>query len=957
MRRISLAVALLGAVAAAGCGGSGNSSGTTSNRGTPGSTFTVTVRQPTGGTIRSGYMNGSTFTANNLIICGTAGTLCAADFPWDPSLANSVVALQATADTGKIIEGWAGDCTGSAALCVLSGNADKFVLARFSAPDAIAGHPNWEPAVAGTQVHVTAMRTFAFQCNKCHGLNWTGVGIAPSCYGCHNLDTLTVADPVTATTQGPHFDAAGFGGHATTTCGRCHTSSGFLDWLGVDGSQPNYLGTVNAIDATPTAGPFTCKTCHNGVSDPYYGTLDQRRFVSGKIVSTDGISALCSQCHDGSRPGYEVATLKAVLDANYAATTNLDAQATFKYDKNTGNIVAGNGIVRAHYLPAAATLFGGDASAWAEYSGNIYTKRNEHGGVANCTFCHDPHTGQLPADSQIASKCGTCHFSETTGLAVASFAELEESRQFGFEGDIDGDGTSESLSLEYQGLGAKLFAAIQAYATRVSGTDICIADNAAYVYSGGACTTTAYNKFTPRLQKAVFNYLMFQNDPGAWAHNPRYAIEVIYDSIADLNLGLGANYVANGKRAFNGHFGAAEDPSPYAAMIYHGGSNALTGEVLPTMGFTSAACYQCHGGQGGFNAYLATAPAALTNDAMVNKVNAMQCDTCHTFNGTTMKGIRADVGTVYFPPQKAGASTAGQVSFTAAQLPPGFTVCATCHSGRENGASITAKIGTTSNSSWSLSFTNPHYLGAAGMMMGSKAAVMYQYPGKTYTTDPAFWSTTANGPHGSPHGASCSSCHAPKGSKHTFEINTATTVPPGTYQGAPNTRACDACHTQSQYGDYRLAPKALEFEEAAQFLYTTIRAYAQDPVNLASIQTAVNGAKFGGGTTGQPAVTLTGSTVTGVCYDGSANPYFFLEVSGTCMSVGDATHTAMSFGKFNPKLLKAAFNYQWTQKEPGAWAHNEYYVLQVIYDSIVDLGSTPPFTVSASTTNTALNRP
>jgi hypothetical protein len=32
--------------------------------------------------------------------------------------------------------------------------------------------------------------------------------------------------------------------------------------------------------------------------------------------------------------------------------------------------------------------------------------------------------------------------------------------------------------------------------------------------------------------------------------------------------------------------------------------------------------------------------------------------------------------------------------------------------------------------------------------------------------------------------------------------------------------------------------------------------------------------------------------------------------------------------------LRAAYNYQDSQKEPGAYAHNPSYILQILYDSI-----------------------
>jgi hypothetical protein len=37
-------------------------------------------------------------------------------------------------------------------------------------------------------------------------------------------------------------------------------------------------------------------------------------------------------------------------------------------------------------------------------------------------------------------------------------------------------------------------------------------------------------------------------------------------------------------------------------------------------------------------------------------------------------------------------------------------------------------------------------------------------------------------------------------------------------------------------------------------------------------------------------------------------------------------------------LLRAAYNYQWAQKDPGAFAHNGQYIVQVLQDSLEDLG-------------------
>lgn len=598
-----------------------------------------------------------------------------------------------------------------------------------------------------------------------------------------------------------------------------------------------------------------------------------------------------------------------------------------------------NSFTNSHYMGAAATVFGADAAGWYQYPFTVngtgtaaaaaaYTGTNQHGvSAGKCTSCHDPHTLEVVVT---ASTCGRCHFKETDGSPVTNLAELEENRQFGFEGDVDGLGTP-SLKTALDNNAAKLYAAIQAYATNVSGAGICYTsgsypyfflDNGragsgvpAAVANDGVCqpdeavSANAFNKFTPRLLRAAYNYNFYMREPNAWAHNARYVTEILFDAITDLNNGLPlANKVAfTGVRSFFGHFGGAEKANKYATFRYDSGS-----------GFPAATCYQCHGGQKGFAEYLAKQlpPLAFSQ----KQVTGMECTTCHapTATDTNMKAIRGDIALVYFPPQKnpAAVPAPGQVAFASVNLPENFALCGTCHSGLENKASVDNAIGTTAATSWTLGFKNPHYLGAAGFMLGNQAHVAYEYAGKTYAGLPAFWNTTTNGnapgPHGSPHGASCTGCHDPKGSRHTFEIDTALTVPQGQWYGAPNTLACDGCHVTAAYGDFRLAPRLANVQALGAQLLTTIQTYATAATNP-------------------------------VCYDDSSYPYWFKDSgygggtagNGIC-EAGEKDRTNNA-AVFNPAALKAAYNYKWFKAEPGAYAHNTEYMEQVLIDSILDL--------------------
>jgi hypothetical protein len=943
MRRISLALALLGAVAAAGCGGAGGKSPAPSsgNKGVEQASFKLVVRGegsfldadgvssiilPKGGVVSGGGID-----------CGVDGTgalhkVCELTLPY-----NTGVSLTATGNlivgsspAAYNIHGWAGACTGTGG-CSFTMTDTQFVGVRFAADSGSLGAHG---PFAAHEIHGAEYLKLqqgvagAYNCSAaaCHGATLQGVALAPACTTCH-------AWPI-----GPHM-AVTNSSHNSGACARCHVGSGFRDYIGADGTADNHLagytGTGTALqnagklDNTTFGKDMQCDMCHNDVlfnaNNTMKGTLNTIQFAqasgAGKTVTVNATTALCGQCHTSVRDGRNIATVAAAI----GTPTDWDA------------VLAAPpaGGVRPHYLGAASTFLGADAAVYGQIAGAVYSARNPHGNLAACTSCHSPHTGSLPADSNpndpantIAAKCGGCHNDELTGLPVTTFAQLEESRQYGFEGDIDGDGVQESLKVEIEGMKAKLVAALRAYSVALGQPDMCFVVDAttgladqAYVLDTPAqpCNAiaadkvtklgnnTTYTKFTARSLRAAFNYMAIQNDLGAWAHNPRYAIEILYDSIADLNLGIVTKIttsppvVPNGLRAFNGHFGAADAASKYSAMLYHGGANAVTGELIPPMGGWSAACGQCHGGSAGLSSYLAGMPAALT--VATPAVPAMQCDTCHVLTGTDMKTLRS-ITKVYFPPQKNGAPTAGEVSFNGADLPVTFALCGSCHSARENKKTVDNKG--LSSGAFTATLVNPHYLGAAATVMGTRTKSWYEYDGKSYTAFPAFWKSGTNGrapgPHGSPHGAECTGCHQGKASKHSFEVDY-------TY--------CAGCHT----GNYALAPKEEEYASMKAELLAALNAYVTSAANNAAFTTA-------------------NANATGLCYDGNVYGYVLVQTASGCTTTG---------AKLDLNAMKAAYNLHWMNKDPGGWAHNEYYVMQLVYDSIVDLGGTPTFRVAAVT--------
>jgi hypothetical protein len=75
-----------------------------------------------------------------------------------------------------------------------------------------------------------------------------------------------------------------------------------------------------------------------------------------------------------------------------------------------------------------------------------------------------------------------------------------------------------------------------------------------------------------------------------------------------------------------------------------------------------------------------------------------------------------------------------------------------------------------------------------------------------------------------------------------------------------------------------------------------------------------------------------------IVYDAQSYPYFFLDTNGNGQTDPDEAAAPNRYNTWTPSLLKAAYNYQYSTKDPGAFAHNGQYILQILYDSVEDVG-------------------
>ena len=391
-----------------------------------------------------------------------------------------------------------------------------------------------------------------------------------------------------------------------------------------------------------------------------------------------------------------------------------------------------------------------------------------------------------------------------------------------------------------------------------------------------------YNKWTPRLLKAAYNYQLSVKDPGAFAHGNKYIVQLLYDSIEDLG-----GDVSKLARTDAGHF--AGDTMPFrdwdAADITAPGPNDYT---VPYR------CVKCHTAEG--------VPAFLKNGGTVvvdgrgstlttgvgamHSSNGFMCSTCHNEEKFPE---RYAIASVVFPSGKS-------VSFGGKDADGAFVadesnLCILCHQGRESTLSVNnaLKGKEDDKADKAISFKNIHYFGAGATLFGSEAAGAYQYDKKDYA-----------GLNQHPVNK-CADCH----DVHTQEVKE---------------EACKACHGDTKPeairmvatdwdgdGDTTEGVKG-EIDSLAEALYAQIQAYAKDTAGA------------------------------GIVYDAATYPYFLLDADGDGSLTRTTKAAICAYNAWTPRLLKAAFNYQYSQKDPGAFVHNPQYVIQFLIDSIGDLG-------------------
>jgi Zn finger protein HypA/HybF involved in hydrogenase expression len=243
-----------------------------------------------------------------------------------------------------------------------------------------------------------------------------------------------------------------------------------------------------------------------------------------------------------------------------------------------------------------------------------------------------------------------------------------------------------------------------------------------------------------------------------------------------------------------------------------------------------------------------------------------------------------------------------QVSFpSGAQLTmeePASNLCLECHQGRESTVSVNeATAGLDADAvAEELGFLNVHYFAAGATVLGTEAKGAYEYDGQSYVgrmSHPGNYND-------------CTECHTPHGLEVEFAIC-------GRCHEGIETRE-DLTSIRESAADYDgdgNADEGIHDEITTLYgaLYDALQTYAAEEVG------------------------------TPIVYDSHAYPYFFVDTNGNGEADPDEANYGNSYATWTPRLLRAAYNYQYTSKDPGAYSHNPLYIIQVLYDALSDMGT------------------
>ncbi len=295
-------------------------------------------------------------------------------------------------------------------------------------------------------------------------------------------------------------------------------------------------------------------------------------------------------------------------------------------------------------------------------------------------------------------------------------------------------------------------------------------------------------------------------------------------------------------------------------------------------------CGKCHSGNGFIDYIGQDASQEFSVDRPAAVESVVSCTVCHSEKADALTLVKFPSGEEF-------------------NLNQGDALCGTCHSGLSSGSRVDATSGEFSDDEIiaDARFITPHYAFAAATWLGGEAHGGYEYHGESYVGR----FEHANGVQ------TCTQCHDP----HSTRIQKS--------PSDPEANLCSACHSNViGFEDYRdISTEGVDYdvdgevegvyheiEGMRNLLMQFMQQYTEEKLGFAIGWS-------------------------------DKNPYLFIDTNKDGTLSEDEASNENAFKAFTPRLMRAAFNYQFSIKEPAAYVHNGKYIVQLLHDSIMDIST------------------
>ncbi|HUI05499.1 MAG TPA: hypothetical protein VL486_00685 [Verrucomicrobiae bacterium] len=368
------------------------------------------------------------------------------------------------------------------------------------------------------------------QCESCHGPGSQHPGAESA-----NLDVAVCAtchqdghfhNRPKQWRLGPHgaddeYLSVSIGEAPNPSCAKCHSPTSFVDYL--KGKALTRL----------EAGRLTCQACHDPHNVAMFPadahqvrvydtvTLDSIDTSTGTnaVLTGQGASALCMQCHNARANPYQVSSGKPYYMSSLPhESTATDILLGFDTVTNVVATVVTGGVT--NLVPVAS----------------VTLENSAHSGVAKCIDCHMYNAGvntvgdhtfsmsdRLTGEDDIAA-CNQCHAGVDPVTEAEGFDHVSIVRS-GFPGaaDYNGDGTVSGVQTEVDGLLANLEDKMTNCVDSSTATNS-LKHSAGYPFWSGYSTNTVV---ATAQHAAVWNYQMIARELSHGVHNTAYTVRLL----------------------------------------------------------------------------------------------------------------------------------------------------------------------------------------------------------------------------------------------------------------------------------------------------------------------------------------------------------------------------------------------------------------------------------------------